>query len=410
MAYRRKRGSSRPSTFEDFRSSFTGDRDDDSPVSTPTSLAAKAIRASSAHRESSLFSASGDPMLQHSVSFTQTPVRHEYTTLRSTNESKYGFWGVLARKAKSILEDDVVSQQFDDCSWNGFQMLHTSEGSQFNQPNLSPEGSRKPENLASSLNHIGGTIKNALEEGLMIVENRTADIIQETKKLQIRRKSISLNPRGQAADFAATKNLPQNISDQENRLKAPREEICSSVLSFNLCLQPANAMAAKPKLLLLELNTLRADLDFAKERCQKLEEENKFLRENREKGDGTADDDLIRLQLETLLAEKGRLAHENSIYARENRFLREIVEYHQLTMQDLACLDESINVAADNDSLSPSRSASEVLSPILSSPRTASTSNSPHSPNSVVEPDSSINAALALREEANDSGPYSSPQ
>lgn len=48
----------------------------------------------------------------------------------------------------------------------------------------------------------------------------------------------------------------------------------------------------------------------------------------------------IRLQLESLLAEKARLAQENSVYARENRFLREIVEYHQLTMQDVVYLDE----------------------------------------------------------------------
>jgi hypothetical protein len=48
----------------------------------------------------------------------------------------------------------------------------------------------------------------------------------------------------------------------------------------------------------------------------------------------------IRLQLESLLAEKARLAHENSVYARENRFLREIVEYHQLTMQDVVYIDE----------------------------------------------------------------------
>lgn len=49
----------------------------------------------------------------------------------------------------------------------------------------------------------------------------------------------------------------------------------------------------------------------------------------------------IRLQLETLLAEKARLAQENSVYTRENRFLREIVEYHQLTMQDVVYLDEN---------------------------------------------------------------------
>ncbi|KAJ0808167.1 hypothetical protein HanPI659440_Chr01g0000481 [Helianthus annuus] len=47
---------------------------------------------------------------------------------------------------------------------------------------------------------------------------------------------------------------------------------------------------------------------------------------------------MIRLQLETLLAEKGRLAHENSVYARENRYLREIVEFHQMKMQDMCIL------------------------------------------------------------------------
>ena len=42
------------------------------------------------------------------------------------------------------------------------------------------------------------------------------------------------------------------------------------------------------------------------------------------------------------MAEKARLAHGNSIYARENRFLREIVEYHQLTMQNVVYLDEGM--------------------------------------------------------------------
>ncbi|CAN6842552.1 unnamed protein product [Brassica oleracea] len=49
---------------------------------------------------------------------------------------------------------------------------------------------------------------------------------------------------------------------------------------------------------------------------------------------------MVRLQLETLLAEKARLAHENSIYTRENLYLRGVVEYHQLTMQDVAYFDE----------------------------------------------------------------------
>ncbi|KAK6927193.1 hypothetical protein RJ641_008912, partial [Dillenia turbinata] len=50
----------------------------------------------------------------------------------------------------------------------------------------------------------------------------------------------------------------------------------------------------------------------------------------------------IQLQLETLLAEKAGIARENSVHARENRFLWEVVEYHQHTMQDVVYLDEGI--------------------------------------------------------------------
>jgi cell shape-determining protein MreC len=57
-------------------------------------------------------------------------------------------------------------------------------------------------------------------------------------------------------------------------------------------------MAAKAKLLLRELKTVKADLAFAKERCAQLEEENKMLRESYDKGDNPEDDDLVSLSLE----------------------------------------------------------------------------------------------------------------
>lgn len=55
------------------------------------------------------------------------------------------------------------------------------------------------------------------------------------------------------------------------------------------------ATAAKAKLLLRELKTVKADLAFAKQRCSQLEEENKTLRDNREKGVNypAADDDMV---------------------------------------------------------------------------------------------------------------------
>lgn len=44
----------------------------------------------------------------------------------------------------------------------------------------------------------------------------------------------------------------------------------------------------------------------------------------------------VRLQLETLLAEKSRLANENANLIRENQCLNQLVAYHQLTSQDLS--------------------------------------------------------------------------
>ncbi|KAE8658902.1 RING finger and transmembrane domain-containing protein 2-like [Hibiscus syriacus] len=197
----------------------------------------------------------------------------------------------------------------------------------------------------------------------------------------------------QVAGLNSTSQTPTLLDTQtnnDNQLKASREV--------------AMATAAKAKLLLRELKSVKADMAFAKERCAQLEEENKFLRECGDKGDNPADDDLIRVQLESLLAEKGRLAHENSLYARENRFLREIVEYHQLSMQDVLYLDEGakqvtevgcpINFPSSTMLCESPTSPSEVtkLSP-LSSASTISKEEIVHITNSPPESDDSPNSS-----------------
>lgn len=58
----------------------------------------------------------------------------------------------------------------------------------------------------------------------------------------------------------------------------------------------ALATAAKAKLLLRELKSVKADLAFAKARCAQLEEENKILRDKggSDKGqNGEDDDDMV---------------------------------------------------------------------------------------------------------------------
>ncbi|KAL6275472.1 uncharacterized protein Pyn_15752 [Prunus yedoensis var. nudiflora] len=352
MAYRRRQqvpSSSSSTSSPSFR--FEEEEEEKSryplpPPQSDDSLAAKAIRASSAHRDSSLSSAYAARGAQPAVNssspsrFSNPPTTtttassspsqpHQYTSIKNLNESKHGFWGVLARKAKAILDDDEdnAAENYDSPGRTRVDMPSTpTRGKQHRDPNQHVESRGRTDNptlqkglgaFTSSLSYISGTIGTALEEGRTIVENRTADIIQET------RKHIKKKASGSAQNQA---QKPQTQADLELQLKASRDV--------------AMAMAAKAKLLLRELKTVKADFAFAKERCAQLEEENKILRENRERGDSPEDDDLIRLQLETLLAEKARLAHENSVYARENRFLREVVEYHQLTMQDVVYLDE----------------------------------------------------------------------
>ncbi|XP_021303070.1 uncharacterized protein LOC8061277 isoform X2 [Sorghum bicolor] len=258
----------------------------------PDSLAKQAMRASAAHRDaSSLASAySSSASLASSLRShhepsvsTQSPdcSGYEYTSMKSLNEAKYGFWGTLARKAKSFLDEDCSPEQYksprDDVQVD-VQLPHSKQLSGETWKPETPPSQKRSESITSSLTHIGGTIKNALEEGRTIVENKTADIIQETRKLNIRRKGAGLNTQGEAGHKILQRHLPQNPLDHETQLKASRDV--------------ANAMAAKAKLLLRELKTLKADLAFAKERCAQLEEENKMLRESYDKGDNPEDDDL----------------------------------------------------------------------------------------------------------------------
>ncbi|KAG8377154.1 hypothetical protein BUALT_Bualt09G0139000 [Buddleja alternifolia] len=343
--------------------------------STSSTLAAQAIRASAAHRDSSHSSAYAAHSAINDYSSkggppTPTPTYDYTSSMGSSNEKAGGsFWGVLARKAKAILDDDDNHSEYlihtmpEEDMFHPFRVEQVDISKKMENPTL-----RKGlDALTSSMNRIGGTIGNAFEEGRSIVENKTADFIQETRKIQIRRKGSN----SEEQNFGSDANGPwpqstqtQNQTSHEDQLKASRDV--------------AMATAAKAKLLLRELKTVKADLAFAKQRCSQLEEENKILREAREKGVNPADDDMIRLQLETLLAEKARLAHENSVYARENRFLREIVEYHQLTMQDVVYLDEGIEEVTE---VYPVPAVSGMLS--VSPPSPAS----PPSPNVIPNTD-----------------------
>lgn len=347
MAYRRRQGQGlgrdwKTTSFKEENNNETSSSSSTSTTPTSPSLVTKAIRASSSYKDSSLSSAYY-PSLSSPVSPSPvSPTVIKDSPTYQTSSTKQGFWGVLARKAKGIIDDNdgggggIKSPRapLSESTTPRAQYYQTTEG-QTRRKNENPSIQKGLDAITSSLNYLGGTIGNAFEEGLTMVENRTADIIQETRKIQIKKKDRNFDVQNQNSNIygprqplhVQTHTQPHTHADLEIQLKASRDV--------------AMAMAAKAKLLLRELKTVKADLAFAKERCGQLEEENRVIRESSAKGGSPEDDDLIRLQLETLLAEKARLAQENSVFARENRFLREIVEYHQLTMQDVVYLDEN---------------------------------------------------------------------
>lgn len=63
--------------------------------------------------------------------------------------------------------------------------------------------------------------------------------------------------------------------------------------------------------------------------------------------------------MEALLAEKSRLANENANLKRENQCLHQLVEYHQITTQDLSASYEQVIRGMCLDFSSPSSSIME---------------------------------------------------
>ncbi|CAM0874445.1 unnamed protein product [Alopecurus aequalis] len=162
---------------------------------------------------------------------------YNYTSMDSMREPKLGLWGSLARKAKGILDEDAAAHKFEDYG-NG-QTARKPDSSNRAQAPLShwsfdnyggtekSEPRKRSEALAASVNQFGGRIRNALEEGLIIVDNKTSNIIEETKKIQIRRKPNGSTPYMQnpAADTFTPPSFSQKAeaSAQETQLKASRD-------------------------------------------------------------------------------------------------------------------------------------------------------------------------------------------
>ncbi|XP_043690563.1 uncharacterized protein LOC122641402 [Telopea speciosissima] len=215
------------------------------------------------------------------------------------------------------------------------------------------------DSVASSLSHLTSTLDTALQGAkdlskpslteLMHSVQEKAGIEEEEenegRKRRMKRKCDSL----------------ESLNDQgEDKQKGNERNPKSSKLKKARNL--AVSMATKAASLTTELKSIKSELCYVQERCSLLEEENSRLRDGFGKGIRHEEDDLVRLQLEALLAEKSRLANENANLRRENQCLHQLVEYHQQTSQNLsASFDQAIHgMCLDFSSPPPPSTAEEA--------------------------------------------------
>ncbi|XP_022728150.1 uncharacterized protein LOC111283795 [Durio zibethinus] len=220
------------------------------------------------------------------------------------------------------------------------------------------------DSISQTLSQLSNNLDNALQGARELSKPPTlTDIFHsnlknsESKEVVPKQKGIEQDSKiGMKRKFDSSECSDEkkgDDSEKENGQSSQNKKMMKKAKNL------AISMATKAASLARELNSIKSDLCFIQERCGLLEEENKRLRDGFSKGIRPEEDDLVRLQLEVLLAEKSRLANENANLVRENQCLHQLVEYHQMTSQDLSasyeevirgmCLDFSPPIAEEEE-------------------------------------------------------------
>uniref|UniRef100_A0A7N0TV01 Uncharacterized protein n=1 Tax=Kalanchoe fedtschenkoi TaxID=63787 RepID=A0A7N0TV01_KALFE len=193
------------------------------------------------------------------------------------------------------------------------------------------------DSVAHTLSQLSSNIDNALQGAKDLTKPPTiTDIFQSS----LNNKELE-TPQSLSKEEDEDKGKKRKLGDDDHPSEAG-EEGTPADKTLKKAKNLAVSMAAKASFLAKQLKSIKSDLSFMQERCALLEEENEMLRHGYTKGIRPEEDDLVRLQLEALLSEKSRLANENANLSRENQCLRQLVEYHQATSQDLSATYEEV--------------------------------------------------------------------
>ncbi|KAJ3706279.1 hypothetical protein LUZ61_009984 [Rhynchospora tenuis] len=240
-------------------------------------------------------------------------------------------WSKLRNRVESIVADLKTNPKVDASAYQSAGVA-SERGKRLREDSMLLL--KGLDSVSSTLSQLSDTL-NSAQKGVDALANSIQD-----EEPRVKRQCTS--PK-QTENITLTDTLAptENLSDEKE------DDLISEGVAKSSNLKRARtlavSMATKAASLSKELKSIKSELSFMQERCNLLEEENRrFREEGYDRGASHDDEDLLRLQLEALLAEKSRLAQENANLTRENQSLHQLVEYHQLTSQDLTASFEEI--------------------------------------------------------------------
>lgn len=258
----------------------------------------------------------------------QSPSMNSSSSPLLSPTSDKEFWSALRNRVDTLLENRKLDYAFTATDQvSGVADIENSKRLKKEDCLLLLRGF---DSISSSLSQLTGNLDTAVNGARELAKSSFTEAFQ----------SDIGEPAGDEKE-ENKRGVKRKTSSDESSLDGENHEQKETAQSLKIgklkkAKNLAFSLATKAATLARELKSVKSDLCFMQDRCSMLEEENRRLREGYAKGTRPEEDDLVRLQLEALLAEKFRLANENANLTRENECLHQLVEYHQHTSQGLS--------------------------------------------------------------------------
>ncbi|XP_051141755.1 uncharacterized protein LOC127258800 [Andrographis paniculata] len=254
------------------------------------------------------------------------------------------FWNTLRSRVDALLEN----RKLDERSLPPAQSNAESEGRSRRMKEDSMLLLRGFDSVAQTLSQLSNNLENALQGARDLATPPTmTDLVQAAlnqAKTDEENQLKEGNQYKEEDNEVDKRGMKRKLDSEQVEDDGPLEKgkCPDDMRKIQKAKNMAISMATRAATMARELKSVRSDLSFMQGRCAVLEEENRKLRDGLGNGIQPDEDDLVRLQLEALLAEKSRLANENANLKRENQCLHQLVDYHQMTSQDLSASYENL--------------------------------------------------------------------